>query len=193
MKYNIIYADPPWAYNKRTNTDTKFGGGAMGHYDTMSIKDICKLPVENIADENCALLLWVTFPKLQEGLDVMKSWGFDYKTIAFNWIKVNKNNQKPFFGIGYYSASNSEICLLGVKGKMKPASNSVSQVVWEDISEDIIAARDKHSKKPLIVRDRITELFGDIPRVELFARESSDGWDSIGNGIDGKSIQEIIK
>ncbi len=176
-KYNVIYADPPWAYNKRKNTDTKFGGGAMGHYPTMTIKDIKALPVVDMCDDNCALFLWVTFPKLQEGLDTMKAWGFDYKTIAFNWVKTNKNNDKPFFGIGYYCKSNTEICLLGIKGKMKPVSNKVSSV--------IISKKERHSKKPVEAIERIEELFGlDTKRVELFCRDPREGWDVWGNQIE---------
>lgn len=175
-KYNIIYADPPWKYNARNNTQTKFGGGAMGHYDTMNVEDICNLPIKNLADRNCALLLWVTFPRLKEGIKVMESWGFKYTTLAFSWVKTNKHNNKPFFGIGYYFKSNCEVCLLGIKGKMKPVSNKVSSV--------IISPRQEHSKKPDICRERIVELFGDLPRIELFARQKTEGWDVFGNQVD---------
>jgi site-specific DNA-methyltransferase (adenine-specific) len=179
LRYSIIYADPAWQYNKRNNSNTKFGKGAH-HYDLMHLNDIKELGVPNISDNNCALFLWVTFPRLQEGLDVIKAWGFEYKTIAFNWIKTNKNNNRPFFGIGYYTKSNTEACLLGIKGKMKPVSNKVSSV--------IITPREAHSKKPDIVRDKIVELFGDIPRIELFARQKVNGWDSWGNEIDSDII-----
>ena len=183
-KFNIILADPPWLYNARNNSNTKFGSG-MHIYEGMKPSEICNLPVSEIADENCVLFLWVTFPRLQEGLDVMKAWGFEYKTCAFTWVKTNKNNDKPFFGIGYYTKSNAELCLLGIKGKMKPVSNSVSQV--------IISPREEHSKKPAIARDKIIELFGDLPRIELFARQTEDGWNSLGNEIDGLNIQDALK
>lgn len=176
MKYNIIYADPPWHYNDRRNNHTRFCGGAMAHYPTMKTKDICNLPVKDLADDNCILFLWATFPCLPDALQVMKAWGFTYKTLGFSWIKTNKVNKKPFFGIGYYTKSNCEVCLLGVKGKIKPVSNKVSSV--------IIADREEHSKKPDIVRDKIVELFGDLPRIELFARQKSLGWDSWGNEVD---------
>lgn len=184
MKFNIILADPPWLYNARNNSKTKFGSG-MHIYNGMKPKEICDLSVSDIADENCALFLWVTFPRLQEGLEVMKAWGFEYKTCAFTWVKTNKNNDKPFFGIGYYTKSNAELCLLGIKGKMKPVSNSVSQV--------IISHREEHSKKPAQVRDKIVELFGDLPRIELFARQTDSGWKSLGNEIDGSGIQDALK
>lgn len=175
-KYNIILADPPWSYNARNNKNTKFGGGAMGHYNTLTTKQICDLPIADLADTNCALCLWVTFPRLQEGLLVMKSWGFEYKTIAFNWVKTNKKNNNPFFGIGYYTKSNSEVCLLGIKGKMKPISNKVSSI--------IISPREEHSKKPSVVRNRIVQLFGDLPKIELFARQKTEGWDVWGNEVE---------
>lgn len=174
-KYNIIYADPPWKYNARNNKYTKFGGGAMGHYSTMSTKDICQLPIKEISDDNCALFLWTTFPRLQDGLLVMKEWGFDYKTVAFNWVKTNKKNDKPFFGVGYYTKSNSEVCLLGIKGKMKPISNKVSSI--------IISPKEEHSKKPNETREGIVKLFGDLPRIELFARQKTEGWDVWGNEV----------
>lgn len=184
MKFNIILADPPWLYNARNNPQTKFGSG-MHIYKGMTPQELCDLPVAEIADTNCALFLWVTFPRLQEGLDVMKAWGFTYKTCAFTWIKTNKNNDKPFFGIGYYTKSNAELCLLGIKGKMKPVSNSVSQVV--------ISPREEHSKKPAVVRENIVKLFGDIPKIELFARQEVINWQSVGSDIDGFDIKDALK
>lgn len=172
-RYNIIYLDPPWQYNARNNKNTKFSLGVHGHYPTMSMQEIMKLPINKIADDNCALCMWCTFPYLDKQIKLFEHWGFKYKTILFNWVKTNKNNDKPFFGVGYYTKSNSEVCLLGVKGKMKPVSNSVSSV--------IISPREQHSKKPDVARDRIVELFGDLPRIELFARQSSDGWITFGN------------
>ena len=171
-KYNVIYADPPWLYNKR-NKGTKFGYGAAGHYSLMKTEDIAALPVPRIAAENCALLLWITFPNLKESLEVMERWGFTYKTLGFSWIKTNSKDGKPCFGIGYYAKSNCEVCLLGIKGKMKAISNKVSSCV--------VSERREHSRKPDEIRDRITELFGDVPRIELFARQSVTGWDCWGN------------
>jgi N6-adenosine-specific RNA methylase IME4 len=173
-KYNIIYADPPWSY-KDKRSGHKMSGGATNHYNTMSIADIKQLPVCKITDDNCMLFLWVTFPNIKEGLDVIDSWGFQYKTLGFSWIKTNKHNNKPFFGIGYYTKSNCECCLIGVKGKPIKVSNSVSSV--------IISPREQHSKKPDVVRDNIVTLCGDIPRIELFARQEVEGWDCWGNEV----------
>jgi N6-adenosine-specific RNA methylase IME4 len=174
-KYNIVYADPPWSYKDKRNKHKRLCGGALSHYNTMSVEEISSLPVKDITDENCMLFLWVTFPMLREGLDVIDKWGFKYKTLGFSWIKTNKRNKKPFFGIGYYTKSNCEVCLIGVKGKPIKQSNSVSSV--------IIAPREEHSKKPDIVRDKIVELCGDVPRIELFARAIFPGWDSWGDAL----------
>lgn len=175
-KYNIIYADPPWKYNSRDNHNTKFGGGVHAHYPTMTMAEIEALPVQKIAADNCALLLWTTFPYLEKQIKLFEKWGFKYKTLGFSWIKTNSKNGNPFFGVGYYAKSNCEICLLGVKGKMKPVSNYISSCV--------ISPKRAHSQKPDEVRERIVELFGDVPRIELFARQQAAGWDCWGNQVD---------
>lgn len=172
MKYNIILADPPWAYKDKRNNDSAYG--AMT-YQTMPLDEIKALPVKDIADTNCMLFLWATFPNLQPALDVIKAWGFTYKTVAFSWVKTNKKNGKPFFGCGFYTKANAEVCLLGVKGKPIKVSNKVSSIV--------ITPREEHSKKPDVVRERIVELCGDIPRIELFARQQTPGWDVYGNEV----------
>lgn len=174
-KYNLIYADPPWRYNARNNTKTKFGGGAAGHYPTMTMQEIERLPIQRIAHENCALFLWVTFPYLDEQIKLFEKWGFRYTTLGFSWTKTNKKNGEPFFGVGYYAKSNCEVCLMGIKGKMTPITNEISSCV--------IAPREAHSKKPDEVRNRIVQLFGDVPRIELFARQHIEGWDCWGNEV----------
>ena len=109
---------------------------------------------------------------LQEAIQVIKGWGFQYKTIAFQWVKKNKKSDSYFFGLGIWTRGNTECCLLAVKGKPKRVSNKVSQLIIEPIRE--------HSRKPDTVRNRIEELMGDIPRIELFARQAADGWDCWG-------------
>lgn len=172
-KYNIIYADPPWKYNSLANHKTRFRGGACGHYQLLSMSQIRELPVPKLADTNCALFMWCTFPYLKEQIQLFDYWGFKYRTCGFNWLKLNPKNGKPFFGVGYYTKSNTEVCLLGIKGRLKPVSNRVSQV--------IIAPRREHSRKPDEVRSKIVELFGDLPRIELFSRQKTPGWDVWGN------------
>lgn len=172
-KYQIIYADPPWSYQNGGVPQ----GGVNAQYPTMKLQDIKNLPIEELADDNCVLLLWATFPQLQEALDVIKAWGFTYKTLGFSWLKTNKDGS-PFFGIGYYAKSNQEVCLLGVRGKAH------SLVISNSVSSFVSTGRTKHSEKPQIFREKIIELFGDRPRIELFAREKKDGWDVWGNEVE---------
>jgi N6-adenosine-specific RNA methylase IME4 len=173
-KYSIIYADPPWSF--RVWSDKGKGRSAEKHYKTMTKKDIQDLPVKDICDKNCVLFLWVTFPCLEEGIELIRAWGFQYKTCAFTWAKKNKFCNGFFVGMGYYTRSNSEICLLATRGKpLKRISKSVRQLVVEKVRD--------HSRKPDSVRTRIVELFGDIPRIELFAREKIDGWDAWGDEV----------
>jgi N6-adenosine-specific RNA methylase IME4 len=174
-QYSIIYADPPWKYNARTNHKTRFSGGAEGHYALMSMADIAALPVASLALPNCALFLWTTFPYLNEQIRLFDTWGFKYRTVGFTWVKTNPKNGQPFFGVGYYAKSNAEVCLLGIKGAMRPVTNKVSSLV--------IAPRREHSRKPDEVRNAIVTLFGDLPRIELFARARATGWDAWGNEI----------
>lgn len=172
-KYKIIYADPAWSYSDKRKGPL---GGAENHYKSMRIDDIKNLPVASISDKNCILFLWVTFPMLQEGLDVIKAWGFEYKTLGFSWIKLNKNSGTPFFGIGHYTKSNCEVCLIGVRGRPVIKDNTVSSVILETRSE--------HSKKPVSTREKIVRLLGNVNRVELFARDKVAGWDVWGDEVD---------
>ena len=167
-KYNVIYADPAWAYSA--------GGAkrnAKRHYDTMKPEEIYALPVQDLAADHCVLFMWATFPNLEIALEAIKRWGFTYKTIGFVWVKRNKKADSWFMGGGNYTRSNAEICLIGVKGKLKRLSASVHSVCD--------APRREHSRKPDEIRDRIVQLYGDVPRIELFARETAPGWDAWGN------------
>lgn len=181
-KYSIIYADPPWDYKDKRDTHPRLCGGATVHYNTMPIEELKSLPVHAIADDDCILFIWATFPNLPLVFDVITAWGFVYKTLGFSWIKTNKNNGKPFFGIGHYTKSNCEVCLIAIKGRPKIVSNYVSSV--------IISHRGEHSKKPDAVRNKIVELCGNIPRIELFARDKKEGWDCWGNEA---PANEVIK
>jgi site-specific DNA-methyltransferase (adenine-specific) len=179
-KYNIILADPPWSYQ-----DQGCQGTMANHYKGMSIKDICDLPIPEIAAKDCILFLWATYPMLKEALMVMEKWGFTYKTIAFQWLKLNPKSKTPFFGLGRWTRGNTEPCLLATKGKPKRKSKAVFQLIQEP--------RMKHSKKPEIVRGKIIELVGDLPRIELFARQKVEGWDCLGLDVDGIDIREGLK
>ena len=113
-KYGIIYADPPWRY------DMKRGNGvAENHYPTMSIEEICALPVADLAAKDSALFLWATFPQLNESFRVMEAWGFKYKTLAFLWLKQNRKADSWFYGMGFWTRSNAEVCLLATRGHPK--------------------------------------------------------------------------
>ena len=169
-KFQIIYADPAWSY---------WEGGQKNqslHYQTMSIKDICQLPINKISDDNSILFLWVTYPILKQSFDVIESWGFKYSTCGFVWVKKNKKSDSYFFGNGSWTRANSELCLIATKGSITRLDASISQIVDERISE--------HSRKPLVVKKLITDLVGDLPRIELFSRnKEKDGWFNWGNNI----------
>ncbi len=178
-KYDIILSDPPWTF-RVWSKETGNGRSAESHYRTMILQDIKDLPVSNITSDNCALFLWVTMPTLPEGLEVIKSWGFTYKTCAFTWVKRNKVTPSWFWGMGYWTRANAELCLLATKGNPKRISASVHQIIDTPI--------EAHSKKPAVVRDKIIQLMGDLPRLEMFARQRTPGWDVFGNEVEESII-----
>jgi len=179
-KYNIIYIDPPWKYNLRNNPNTRFGSG-MHIYPGMELHEIKRLPIQTIADENCLLFMWTTPPQLINQIWIPDLWGFEYVTKAFCWIKMNARNEKYRFGNGYYCKSNTEDCYLYRKGKIQVINNSISQIIDKEFPSDIITHIRDHSRKPDEVRDKIVQLVGDLPRIELFARGQYLGWDVWGN------------
>jgi N6-adenosine-specific RNA methylase IME4 len=163
-KFGIIYADPPWKY------DGKFAGAAVNHYKLMELQDICKLPVKNIADKNCALLLWTTGPKLPDALKVCNSWEFKYKTVFIVWNKLYKRTQQPICGVGWYSRPSCEFLLVAVKSKLKELKNGNAT-----IKQLLESTRQEHSTKPNEVRDLISEFFkSELNKIELFARTTVD-------------------
>lgn len=181
-KYQIILADPPWEYKDKAKAGNR---GAESKYPCMSKKDLMNLPVESITDENCALFMWVTWPHLETGLELIKKWGFSYKTIGFNWIKETKTGKRWFWGMGHYTRSNSEPCLLAFKGKLKREHADVHSVLGSYNDSDVcITPIREHSRKPEEIHSRIERLFGDKKRIELFARETSNGWDCFGNELE---------
>lgn len=178
--YNVIYADPPWQYG-----DKKPRGGAERHYPTMPLKEICALPISRLAADSCALFIWATWPLLPEALQVISAWGFEYKTLGFDWVKATKNG-KEHVGLGRYNRGNTEPCLLAVKGRVidMVQSHAVrSLILGESDPEVLVAPIGAHSAKPAEARDRIVTLLGDMPRVELFARQQIAGWDCWGNQV----------
>lgn len=166
-KYSVIYADPPWS----ESGGGKIKRGADRHYPLMKTKDIAALPVQGIADTNCHLYLWTTNSFLPDALEVMKSWGFSYKT-AITW-------QKDKIGLGQYFRGITEHCLFGVRGVLpyKTASGKRCQG-----KTGFYSPKGKHSEKPIEMRNMI-ELVSYEPRIELFARQHVEGWDCWGNEV----------
>ena len=177
-KYNIIYADPPWEY-RQSGSKKNSRGMAKQHYNTMKTEDICKLPIRDIATDDSICFMWATFPNIDQALKALTSWGFIYKTAAFVWIKKNKKSNSNFWGMGAWTRANAEVCLIGISKKTK-ASDCVKSHAVHQIIESCV---EHHSKKPDETRNRICKLLGDLPRIELFARQYADGWDCWGNEV----------
>lgn len=191
MRYSIIYADVPWRFKNWSMKELAERGekwarrNGRSPYDVMDTAALCKLPVKEIAAKDCVLFFWATYPKLFEAKEIIEAWGFTYKTVAFTWVKRNPSGNGWKFGLGYWTRGNAEVCLLATRGKPKRVSKCVAQLVEARVGE--------HSAKPPEVRDRIVELMGDLPRLEMFAREKAPGWDAIGNEVcDGLDIRESL-
>tara|TARA_S200002703_G_C3672826_1_gene206604 strand:+ start:17 stop:580 length:564 start_codon:yes stop_codon:yes gene_type:complete len=173
MKFGIIYCDPAWDYKGQKQHNGKLGketGSASKYYDTLKLKELKTMPVYDIADEDCLLFMWVTSPHLDQGITLIKTWGFKYSTIGFVWNKMRVNPS-------YYTMSQCEICLIAKKGRIpKPrGARNVRQYVEEK--------RREHSQKPDVVKERINEMFPIQRKIELFARKPTDGWYYWGNEV----------
>ena len=177
MKYGAILCDPPWTF--KTYSEKGKGRSAEQHYECMSFADLCALEIP--AADDGVLFMWVTDPMLEKGLHLLRSWGFTYKTVAFTWAKCVGWHLSPmpdsrwFTGMGYWTRSNPEMCLLGTRGKPKR--------VHKDVRQLIVAPRREHSRKPDEIYERIERLV-DGPYLEMFARQRREGWDAYGNEID---------
>ena len=171
-KYNVIYADPPWSFKTYSNKGKD--RSPEKHYNVMSFKDICNMPVNNIANDNAVLLMWVIDPLLDKAFEVINAWGFKYKTVAFTWAKTNMKSDGFFTGLGYWTRGNPEMCLLATKGRPKRINKDVAQLV--------VAPRGRHSEKPLLHGE--IERLCEGPYIELFARKKTrDHWDFWGNEV----------
>ncbi len=178
--YRVIYADPPWTF--ATYSRKGKGRSPEAHYDCMTLADIKALPVADWAADDCVLLLWTTDPLLEKAFEVIRAWGFTYKTVGFYWAKLNKSSgrvptdERSFFtGLGFWTRANPEPCLLATRGHPKRRSADVRKLV--------ISPRREHSRKPDEVYDRITALC-EGPYLEMFARGSRPGWDVWGSETD---------
>lgn len=178
--FGVLYADPPWAFTVRS--DKGKGRSAEQHYGCMTKREILDLPVGDLAARDCVLFLWVTDPMLRFGMDVIEAWGFTYKTVGFNWAKLNRDGT-PFCGMGFWTRANPELCLLATRGNPKR--------VGKDVRRLITAPRREHSRKPDEVRERIERLVSG-PYCEMWARQVSRGWSSWGNELDKFHPAEAI-
>jgi len=169
-KYSVIYADPPWSYN--ATLPPKYGDVRF-HYKVMSDEDIYNMPVKDMTDKNCVLFLWVTSPKLPEGIELIKRWGFEYKT-SFVWDKIKHN-------MGYYNSVRHELLLVAGKGSSTPTMHK--KKLYDSVVS--IERSDKHSEKPEYFRKLIEELYPNTQKIELFARKNTEGWDTFGNEVEG--------
>lgn len=177
-KYQVILADPPWQfknYSDKWHKDRPESRWVGNEYRLMALQDVIDLPVSSIAADDAVLFLWTTFPHLNEAMKVIEGWGFTYKTVGFCWLKENRSGKGIFMGMGFWTRSNAEVCLLATRGKPKRLSRSVRQVILSPVR--------RHSEKPAEVRDRIVDLLGDVPRIELFARQHAPGWDAWGDEV----------
>ena len=179
MNYSIIYTDNPWRYADQKANDPAMGGIT---YPTMTVEELSALPVGDLAAKDCVLFCWATMPRLREALQVIEAWEFQYTTCAFCWVKQNPSGQGIYSGLGHWCCGNAELVLLAKRGRPQRISKSVKQIV--------LAPRGRHSAKPPEVRDRIVQLLGDVPRIELFARERVENWDCWGSEVDSDLVLE---
>jgi len=177
-KYTLIYADPAWQYRDSANDGNR---GAEHKYPVMNLQDICRLPVWELAADNCLLAMWWVGPMPEEALAVVKAWGFRLMNMkGFTWHKIHEKSGKDAMGMGHLTRSNSEDMLFAVKGKLpeRVMANILQHVSHED---HITAPRGEHSAKPHIFADKLVQLLGNVPRIELFARTPKPGWHHWGN------------
>lgn len=201
-KYKVILCDPPWHYNNKISN-----GAAEDHYLTMKLKELKRLPIETLADDDAVLVMWYTSTHVKEAQELAEAWGFEVRTMnAFTWVKFNKNAPKRFnkkldkseffdwedlmdflnaevkINGGNYSRANAELALIAVRGKgVERMSASVRQIIFSCLGE--------HSEKPKEIFHRLDELYGDVPRIELFARDAYPGWDCWGNQAPKNSVE----
>lgn len=172
-KYRTVYADPPWQFANRTGKMAP-EHKRLNRYSTMKLEDIKQLPVSEVADEKCHLYLWVPNALLPEGLEVMKAWGFEYKTNLV-WEKVRKDGFPDGRGVGFYFRNTTELLLFGIKG-----GNNLTEQAGRSQVNLIRSIKREHSRKP----DEFVSLIENCsigPYLELFARGDRDGWDMWGN------------
>ena len=175
-KYQIIYADPPWHFENYVKEKKEGIVRPPLPYFTLSNQEIIDLPIKEILDENAILFLWCVDSRIPILKELMESWGFKYKTVGFVWNKVTKNGLSVNANLGKYTRKSCEYCFIGTKGKCLAKKHTQNQYYPEP--------KRKHSQKPDAIRDMIINMCGDLPRIELFARNKTEGWDIWGNEIE---------
>lgn len=188
-KFDIIYADPPWYYNgklqfDRTSTSADridlsrkiFISSAGFEYPTLKTSELAKIPVQQIAKDDCLLFMWATNPHLDQAIELGKAWGFEYKTVAFVWDKMNHNP-------GRYTLSNCELCLVFKRGKIPNPRGA------RNIQQLVRVPRKSHSEKPVEVIEAIAKMFPGQERIELFARRRTPGWTAWGLELIGERLE----
>ncbi len=192
-KYEIIYADPPWQFSNVKTGGSMTSGSEHQYKSVTGIESLKQMDVESIAAENCVLIMWYAGAMPKEAIELVEAWGFKIKNMnGFFWNKLTVKGN-PFFGMGFWTRAGSESAIIAIKGKPKPESRSVRAVgnaepesfesVLSSLQFDGSYKVGKHSAKPLQFRDKCVELMGDVPRLEMFARETSKGWDVFGNEV----------
>jgi N6-adenosine-specific RNA methylase IME4 len=190
VKYGAILADPPWRFKNWSMGELATRGekwarrNGRSPYDVMGTAEIAALDVRSLAADDAVLFLWATYPKLKDALAVMEGWGFEYKSVAYTWVKQNPSGKGFHFGLGYWTRGNPEVCLLGTRGEPKRVSNRVANLM--------VSPRRDHSRKPDEVHERIERLVAG-PYCELFARQPWPGWTTLGNEIDGLDLAAAIQ
>lgn len=181
-KYRILMADPPWRFKSWSGRGG--GKGAVQHYDCMDLDALERLPVADWAAPDCALFLWVVQSMLPEALQLIGVWGFEFKTVAYAWVKIKGGQPRLYYeqgdagmGMGYHTRAGFEQCWLATRGKgYSRISKGEPQVIF--------APRREHSRKPDEIAESIVRLCGDLPRLEMFARTRRPGWAVFGNETD---------
>ena len=177
-EYSVILADPPWYYNNRATR-----ASADKHYPTMTMEETKALPVRDLGAMPCVLFLWVTWPNMPAAFDLLDAWHFEYKTLAWEWLKTYSDGKTHVIGLGNYTRANVEPCILAFKKKvsrgkiMRPDDKSIRNI--------LIAKRRRHSQKPDEQYDRIERMYPDMPKIELFARQPWPGWECWGDDVEG--------
>jgi N6-adenosine-specific RNA methylase IME4 len=185
MRWQVLYGDPPWYYQNWTDAKN---GAAKSAYDTVKHEEMLKWRVDKLAAPDSLMFLWCTWPKLEQGLELLRAWGFTYVTTPFVWNKVYKDGS-PYCGLGFWSRSATEFVLMGKRGRGVPRAKTATKVM-----QVVTAPIGRHSAKPLEIYDRIEELVGRAPKkLELFARLHRVNWWATGLELDGKDIKDFIE